>query len=320
MSAIANDSASNDYDGPWKEILEAYFEECMAFFFPDVHSDIDWTRGYDFLDKELQQIVREAEVGKRIADKLVKVWTNAGAQVWVLIHIEVQSQSERGFAERMHVYNYRLRDLFNHPVASFAILSDSSASWRPHRFSAEQWGCTVDFEFRTAKLLDYKQSWEALLKSENLFSVVVMAHLKTMETTGDRVSRKQWKLRLIKLLYQRGYSRQDVIQLLRFIDWLLALPVEMEDDFWKEILAYQKEIQMPYVTSLEQIAESRGREEGLVEGRREAAKLALELKFGEAGLRLAPEVDAIADIQILASIATGVKTGLSLEEVRQIYA
>ena len=48
----------NDYDGPWKDILESCFEECMDFFFPDVHSAIDWEKGYDFLDKELQQVTR----------------------------------------------------------------------------------------------------------------------------------------------------------------------------------------------------------------------------------------------------------------------
>ena len=51
-----------DYDSPWKEILEIYFEEFIAFFFPVAHSEIDWRKGHEFLDKELQQIVREAEV------------------------------------------------------------------------------------------------------------------------------------------------------------------------------------------------------------------------------------------------------------------
>lgn len=43
-----------DYDSPWKEILERYFEDFMRFFFPSIHSSIDWLKGYNFLDKELQ--------------------------------------------------------------------------------------------------------------------------------------------------------------------------------------------------------------------------------------------------------------------------
>jgi len=49
-----------DYDSPWKEIIERYFEPFMAFFFPEAHSEIHWDHGYEFLDKELQQVVRDA--------------------------------------------------------------------------------------------------------------------------------------------------------------------------------------------------------------------------------------------------------------------
>jgi hypothetical protein len=40
-----------DFDSPWKEALERYFPEFLAFFFPAAHADIDWRRGYEFLDK-----------------------------------------------------------------------------------------------------------------------------------------------------------------------------------------------------------------------------------------------------------------------------
>ena len=42
-----------DYDSPWKEILDSYFPAFMAFFFPEAHADIDWTRGYESLDTDL---------------------------------------------------------------------------------------------------------------------------------------------------------------------------------------------------------------------------------------------------------------------------
>ena len=64
---------SADYDSPWKEALDAYFEPFLALLFPQAHRLIDWSRGYESLDKEFQQVVREAEVGRRYVDKLVKV-------------------------------------------------------------------------------------------------------------------------------------------------------------------------------------------------------------------------------------------------------
>ncbi len=45
-------------DSPWKDILEAYFENFMIFFFPEVAEGVDWERGYTFLDKELRQVMK----------------------------------------------------------------------------------------------------------------------------------------------------------------------------------------------------------------------------------------------------------------------
>jgi len=50
---MSEQNNSDDYDSPWKNILESYFEEFMQFFFPDAAKDIDWSPGYEFWDKEL---------------------------------------------------------------------------------------------------------------------------------------------------------------------------------------------------------------------------------------------------------------------------
>jgi hypothetical protein len=103
---------STDFDSPWKQILERFLADFLAFFFPEAHAGIDWSRGYTFLDKELQQVVRDAKLGRRLADKLVQVWLRDGSETWVLIHLEVQSQEEQDFAQRMFVYHYRLFDRY----------------------------------------------------------------------------------------------------------------------------------------------------------------------------------------------------------------
>ncbi|HKO24652.1 MAG TPA: hypothetical protein VJY65_07925 [Chloroflexota bacterium] len=90
--------------------MERYLTDFPAFFFPQAHAEIDRHRGYTFLDKELQQVVRDAALGRRLADKLVQVWRRGGEETWVLVHIEVQSQEERAFARRMFVYHYQLFD------------------------------------------------------------------------------------------------------------------------------------------------------------------------------------------------------------------
>jgi hypothetical protein len=144
-----------DFDSPWKNILEQYLQDFMAFFFPEANAAIDWDRGYTFLDKELQQIVREAEVGRRLVDKLVQVWRLDGEEAWVLVHIEVQSQEESGFAERMYTYHHRLQDRYRRPIVSMAVLGDERPTWRPSEYTSALWGCSLTFQYPIVKLLDY---------------------------------------------------------------------------------------------------------------------------------------------------------------------
>ena len=109
MSDETNIPSSNpsepraSFDDPWKEGLELYFEPFLTLFFPAVHELIDWRRSYESLEQEFQQFVKDSELGKRFTDKLFKVWRRNGEETWILVHIEVQSQEDSGFAERMFV-------------------------------------------------------------------------------------------------------------------------------------------------------------------------------------------------------------------------
>ena len=214
----------DDLDGPWKEALEKFLESFLALCFPAVHSGINWSRGYESLDKELQQIVREARLRKRLADKLFKVWRTTGTEAWLLVHIEVQGQPESDFPERMYVYNYRIYDRYDHRVASLAVLCDDQPAWRPDRFSYDNWGCKVGIVFPVVKLIDYRRDEAALEHSANPFASVILAQLKVLETKREPATRWQWKIRLIKGLYDRGLNREQVRQLFRVIDWMLAAP------------------------------------------------------------------------------------------------
>jgi len=234
-----------DYDNPWQEVLERYFRECLALFLPQAHAEIDWSQAPVFLDKELRQVTPDAELGLRRVDKLARVWRQDGAEAWVLIHVEVQSQEDTTFAERMYVYNYRLYDRYRRRVVSLAVLGDERANWRPARFGYELWGCEVGLRFPTVKLLDYRARWTELEASRNPFAVVVMAHLKALETQADPAARKTAKWQLLRRLYERGDGRADILNLFRFIDWVLGLPEELEEALWHEIIAYEEAKHMP---------------------------------------------------------------------------
>lgn len=319
-------SPQTEFDTPWKEVLERYFEDFILFFFTQAHGEIDWTRTPEFLDNELQQVVRDAELGRRLVDKLVKIYRTRGEEAWILIHMEVQSQEETNFAQRMFVYLYRIYDRYKRTVVSLAVLGDERRSWRPDQFGYSLWGCEVGFKFPVVKLLDYKQQWSALETSRNPFATVVMAHLKAQETRDNRLRRFEWKLALTRRLYERRFSREDVINLFGFIDWVMSLPEELEQEFWQEVRNFEEEQRMPYITSVERIGIQKGIEQGIEQSREqmrqvllESLELGLEFKFGNSGLGVLPEISRVQDVEQLRAILVGLKTVNTLDELRQIY-
>ena len=206
--------APDDYDSPWKEAVESYFPEFIEFYFPDASQQIDWVRGYQFLDQELRAVVQDAELGKRFVDKLAKVALRDGSERWVYVHLEVQGSAQAEFAERMFVYHYRLFDRYRQPVASLALLADTTANWRPSQFGYQALGCSIELNFPTAKLLDYAAHQDQLYSNSTPFALVTLAHLLTQATRQDINARFAAKWKLVQLLYQRGWDKQQVIELL----------------------------------------------------------------------------------------------------------
>ncbi|MEN9611410.1 MAG: hypothetical protein RLZZ628_2224 [Bacteroidota bacterium] len=78
----ANDPVEIDFDGTWKAIITAFFEDFMAFFLPDLHHLIDYQRGVTFLEQELQHLVELFSYKKKVSDKLVKVFLKNGTERW----------------------------------------------------------------------------------------------------------------------------------------------------------------------------------------------------------------------------------------------
>jgi hypothetical protein len=303
---------SADYDSPWKEALDAYFEPFLALLFPEVHRQIDWSRGYESLDKEFQQVVREAEIGRRYVDKLVKVWTKEGVECWVLIHVEVQTTRDADFPQRMYVYNYRVFDRYNRPVASLAVLADDDPDWRPTDFHNDLFGCQAGIRFPAVKLLDFAAHEAMLEASDNPFAQVVLAHLKAQETHGDPAGRHAWKVRLVRNLYERGFSPKDVRELFRVIDWLMELPPPLQEVFWQDMDKIQEENRMPFITTPERVGHRRGLREGI--------ESVLRIRFGEDGLKLMPEIREIHEEETLRAVLKALETASSLDEVRRLWA
>jgi imidazoleglycerol phosphate dehydratase HisB len=85
-----------------------------------------------------------------------------------------------------------------------------------------------------------------------------MAHLKTKATHNDPESRKAWKFRLTTMLYERGYKKQDILELYNFLDYMMTLPESLSTQFDLELEAFEETQKMKYVTTIERRGEARG--------------------------------------------------------------
>ena len=286
---VSMETFNDNYDSPWKEAVEHYFPEFIEFYFPRAYAQIDWSKEPIFLDQELRAVVQDAELGKRFVDKLVRVTLLNGDEKWIYIHIEVQGTRQAEFAKRMFVYNYRIYDRYDKPVASLAVLADEHANWRPDCFSYGVLGSETSIRFPIAKLTDYHDKVNELLAADNSFAIVTATHILTQRTRKNDEERYQAKRLLVRLLYQRKWDKQRVIDLFGVIDWMMRLPEELDQQLWQEIEILEENEKMQYVTSVQRFEIAKVRQEGLLEGRQkgllegEAEMLGLMLKhrFGE---------------------------------------
>ncbi|MBP0008985.1 MULTISPECIES: hypothetical protein [unclassified Roseofilum] len=76
-----------DDDSPWKEAISVYFRDFLEFFFPKIAADINWQRGFEFLDTELQQIKRETETGRQVVDTVLDVEAHSYNRTIIIVSI-----------------------------------------------------------------------------------------------------------------------------------------------------------------------------------------------------------------------------------------
>jgi len=300
-----------EQDSPWKEILEELFEDFLFTFFPDIYREIDFSKGYVFLDNELQQIMPISETGKRIVDKLVKVYLLNGSEKWLLIHIEIQGYEQDEFPERMYIYNYRIFDKFRKDVVSLALLTDDKPNFRPNEYRRSLWGCNVLFEYPVIKIIDYREHWAELENSTNPFVMIVAAFLKTLENEGNVQERYSWKKKLLLSLYERGMQREMILKIYKFIDWMMKLPKELNNALYEQVKAAKEIKTMPYITTAERI----GMEKGLAQG----LAAMLEMKFRKAGQRLGRRAYQVQDIDTLQKMMAELKRIKSLPKAKKLF-
>src|SRR5690606_8784809 len=126
----------------------------------------------------------------------------------------------------MCMYHIRLREKYpDRPVVSMAVLTERTHGPPQLSYAYQHWGCSLNFTFPVIHLESWRQRMKELLTlaSANPFAVVILAQLEA-NTARDGPARLASKAELMRRLYYWRFSRDNVIQLFRIIDAMMALP------------------------------------------------------------------------------------------------
>jgi hypothetical protein len=298
------------YDSPWKVAVERLFPYFMAFFFPDIHALIDWSRRYKFLAQELAQLsagiegelntkARVYRRGKQTplrVDLLVEVYFKDGRKGRLLLHLEIQNEREPFFDERLFIYHYRIFDKTRAPVITLALLTDFDPAWRPGKYVRELAGCKVEFCFPVRKLTDYNE--QELAASRNPFAFIARAHLEA-RTTGEDLNRR-YDLRMVlqDAVEDGGMDVQEVLWVTRFIEEVLTLPEDLHRKLFFERQA-RKEKTMEFTTYAERVGERKGVKKGELKRQKANVLKLLEMRFKKVPPNVVDQVSALTNLALL---------------------
>lgn len=262
-------------DTLWKGILENLFDDFLRFLFKDADNLFDMRKGFQFLDKELEQISSSADdmQSPKFVDKLVKVFTKTGAEEWFLVHIEIQGYDDTDFGKRMFTYFYRILDKYGKPVTAIAVFTDTNKKFKPQVYEYDYLGTKITFQFNTYKIIEQEE--KVIEKSKTPFAIVILTVLLALKS-GKLGDAELFKLKfsLAKKLLDRKFSKPKIRGLMNFLKFY----VHFEDPKYNYNFDEAIEVISKNKTTMgiEEMILERARKEGLQKGLEEGLEKGLE--------------------------------------------
>ena len=204
-------------------LLKAAFEELfpylLRFCFPDADKVFDFRKGFVFLDKELTELFPELKKqgGSRFVDMLVKTFLKNGKEEWILVHIEIQGGSTRGFPKRMFQYWYRIYDRYGVDITALAIFTGNKHQQSPHTFHKTFMGTEITYCYNAYHIFDHSEA--ELLAMDNPFALIVLAAQKALlQGKVPEESLANHRLTVARALIQsKKFSHKKIEKLLLFL-------------------------------------------------------------------------------------------------------
>ena len=258
-------------DQLWKGIIEEFTVEFIRFFFPDYEDQILFNQGFEYLDKELQQLIPKPTKGERRADLLIKGKMRGEKEFGFLVHTEIQGYEDPNFGMRIFESAYRIRDRYKIPTTTLVIYTDSLTKSHINSFSESFMGSEFIYRFNSFSLLENPP--EKLAQSSNVFAII-------LESAWQGLMNNKWtdeilleeKTKLIRKLFEKGLSKNKIEKLLDFIQFYAPFDEEENNHKLKQRIYQNQEIHEAMgirerlLEEFKRQGHEEGREKGRVEG------------------------------------------------------
>jgi predicted transposase/invertase (TIGR01784 family) len=253
-----------------KSAFEEAFPDLLRFYFEGADRIFDIERGFEFLDKELNELFPDLEKkgGSRVADMLVKTFLLNGKEEWVLVHLEIQGEGVDRFAFRMFQYWYRIYDRYGVDIAALVVFTGGKKQSQPNYFHKDFLGTEILYKYNTYHILDNSEA--ELLAMNNPFALIVLAAQKALligkipeEELGEQ------RLTIARALIQsKKYNNQQISRFLYFLKTFIRIEnPEININFEKHIeLLTGKTTAMGIIETIKMLAKEEGIEEGMEKG------------------------------------------------------
>ncbi len=249
----------------------------------------------EILDSEFQWISRESDV-------LIRAQSEQYGEFLTLNELQLRYKTE--MPKRMRAYISLAEEKYNLPVYPVLInILKVSETEIPNSYQSEFAGLTARQDYRVINL------WEVdanLAFEENLSSLLPFVPILKDGAEESIIQQALQKLR----------ADEDLNQLETVLAFFATFV--LDSALVQQIMRWDMAIlsESPWYQQILREGEARGRREERLSG----IEVALEIKFGEEGLQLMPQISQITDLEKLKVIQRGVKTVNSLEELRGLIS
>ena len=199
-----------DIDGNIKEALDEFFEDWVEFFLPNMHPHINFKEKPIALEQEFQGIIAFASGKKKIVDKLYQVTmkpvlkevkegkksVQKPVKEVILLHTEAETSPKSSFTRRVFLYAAVAIAKYAKRITTLVIYTGKKVPKNRNFFEMSFYGTLLSYIFNVYVIADQKE--EDLIKSDNIFALIILAIKYVIDTPNDYAKRFGFKKKLFE--------------------------------------------------------------------------------------------------------------------------